>query len=399
MSDSSDSRLNAIVIGLDCITGLQTARALHQRGVRVTGIACDRDHFAIRTRCVSKVVFAERGGTNLVECLRSLATSDRPVLMPATDAAVLSISQQGAQLSKLFRIANPVGASIERALRKAPFARHAEEHGIPVPRTRVVESLDEIRRAAADLSAPFVLKPDIKSERWTELAGAKVFIAEDGSALERTYERCRDWSDRFVVQEWVEGGDDAVYSYYAFIDEDRRIVVECVGHKIRQWPRRTGSGTLSEYCDDPEIRETGRALLESLDHRGFATVNMKRDTGSGKLFVIEANVGRPGMGMFIAEAAGIEMTYLAYRSLAGLPLPPATVARFPKARWICLKRDLAAALAAGRQGELGVAAYLRSLRGVRRSAVFALRDPLPFLYDVLRLPRQVARRRVRTEIS
>jgi hypothetical protein len=32
--------------------------------------------------------------------------------------------------------------------------------------------------------------------------------------------------------------------------------------------------------------------------------------------VIEDNVGRPGMGMFVAEAAGIEMTYLAYRSLA-----------------------------------------------------------------------------------
>lgn len=399
VSDCANRPPDAIVIGLDCITGLQTARALHQHGVRVTGIAFDRNHFATRTRCASKVVFARSAGTSLIECLRGLATSDRPVLIPATDASVASVAQHSAELSKIFRIANPDAVSIERALGKVPFARHAEANGIAVPRTRVVENAEDVRRAAGELRAPFVLKPDIKGERWMELAAAKVFLVQDGEALERTYARCHEWSDRFVVQEWIDGGDDAMYSYYAFIAEDRRFVAECIGHKIRQWPRGTGSGTLSEIFDDPEILETGRALLESLGHRGFATVNMKRDAVTGKLFVIEANVGRPGLGMFVAEAAGLDITYRAYRSLAGLPLPPDATVRFPNARWVCLKRDLAAALDARRKGELGLAAYLRSLRRVRRCAVFALRDPLPFLYDVMRLPGQVARRRLRPDMT
>jgi len=399
VSDRANRPPDAIVIGLDCITGLQTVRALHQHGVRVTGIAFDRGHFATRTRCASEVVFASSDETSLIECLRRLATSERPVLLPATDAAVASVARHADELSMTFRIANSDGGSIDRALGKVPFARHAEANGIPVPRTRVVDSADEVRRAAGELRAPFVLKPDIKTERWMDLAAAKVFFAEDGEALERTYERCREWSERFVVQEWIEGGDDAMYSYYAFIAEDRRFVAECIGHKIRQWPRRTGSGTLSEIFDDPEIRETGRALLESLDHRGFATVNMKRDAGTGELFVIEANVGRPGLGMFVAEAAGLDMTYVAYRSLANLPLPLAPTIRFPRARWVCLKRDLAAALDARRQGELDLAAYLRSLRGVRRCAVLALRDPMPFIHDVMRLPRQMARHRSRPDDS
>ena len=398
MADLSNQP-GAIVIGIDCITGLQSARALHRHGVRVTGIAFDPSHFANRTRCVSKVVLAKRDGANLADCLRTLATSDRPVLMPTTDTAVSILARYGPELSKLFRIANPHGQSIERGLGKVPFARHAAEHGIPVPRTRAIETLQQIRRATSELNAPFVLKPDIKSERWMKLANAKVLLAEDGAALERTWVRCRDWSERFVVQEWVEGGDEALYSYYSFISEDRRIVAECVGHKVRQWPRLTGSGTLSELCDDPEICQTGRAVLESLDHRGFATINMKRDSETGRLFVIEANLGRPGMGMFVAEAGGIEMTSLAYRSLVDLPLPSAPTARYPNARWVSLKRDLAAAFAAWRKGELGMAAYLRSLRGVRRTAVFDLRDPVPFLYDVMRLPGQLARRRLRSEES
>ena len=99
------------------------------------------------------------------------------------------------------------------------------------------------------------------------------------------------------------------------------------------------------------------------------------------------------MGMFVAEAAGIEMTYLAYQSLAGRPSPSTPVIRFPDARWISMKRDFAAAIAGWRQGELSLSGFLRSIRGVRRRAVFDLRDPLPFLYDVLRSPGQFFRRR------
>ncbi len=396
---SPNRRPIAIVIGLDCITGLQMTRVLHRCGIRVTGIANNPEHFATRTRCVSEIAIVERNDRSLLECLRTLATKDRCVLMPATDTAVAFVAQHGSELSSLFQLANPGATSIDRALGKAPFAIHAKLHGIQIPRTRVVENFDDLQCAADDLTGPYVLKPNFKSQRWDDLAGVKVLRVDDRTALTQAYERCQDWSDSFVLQEWVAGGDDAMYSYYSFVAEDKQIVAECVGHKIRQWPRQTGSGTLSEICNDPEICETGRALLESLDHRGFATINMKRDSETGKLFVIECNVGRPGMGMFVAEAAGIEMTHLAYRSLAGLPSSATPVVRFPDARWVSMKRDFAAALTGWQQGELSLAAYLRSMRRVRRRAVFDMRDPLPFFRDLLRSPGQVYRRRLDEGLS
>jgi predicted ATP-grasp superfamily ATP-dependent carboligase len=380
------------VLGLDCITGLQTARALHRRGVRVTGIAHDPRHFATRTRCVERVLPAPRDDAGLLACLRPLATEDRPVVIPATDAAVLFLARNGAALASSFRLSNAGGRSIERALGKVAFARHAEEHAVPIPLTAAVESLDDLRRATAELRPPFLLKPDVKDERWIQQARTKLFVASDADELERLYARCRTWNDRFVVQEFVEGEDDRMYSYYAFIGEDGQLVAECVGHKLRQWPRRTGSGTLSEHCRDDEIEGCGRALLASLDHRGLATVNMKRDGRTGRLYVIEANLGRPGMGVFVAHAAGIEMIWLAHRSLAGESFSAPPEARFPGARWVCLKRDFAAAWEAWRAGELGALAYLESLRGVRRCAVLDLRDPMPFLHDLFRLPGHLSRR-------
>jgi len=104
---SPDRRPIAIVIGLDCITGLQLTRVLHRCGIRVIGIATNPDHFAPRTRCVSEIAIVERNDRALLECLRTLATKDRSVLMPATDTAVAFVAQHGNELSSLFHLANP----------------------------------------------------------------------------------------------------------------------------------------------------------------------------------------------------------------------------------------------------------------------------------------------------
>ncbi len=162
---SPDRRPIAIVIGLDCITGLQMARVLHRCGIRVTGVANDPAHFATRTRCVSDITIVERNGPALLECLRTLATKDRSVLMPATDAAVAFVARHGDELSSLFHSANPGAFSIDRALGKAPFAIHADTHGIQIPRTRSVENFDDLQRAADELAGPYVLKPNLKSQR------------------------------------------------------------------------------------------------------------------------------------------------------------------------------------------------------------------------------------------
>lgn len=238
--------------------------------------------------------------------------------MPATDTAVSFMTQHGVELSRSFRIASPPTKSIEYAIGKAPFSIHAKKHNMPTPGTNIVENIDDLHRAAEELTGRYVLKPNVKSPRWDELAGFKMLLAEDRAALLEGYQRCKDWCECFVVKECVAGSDEAMYSYSAFIADDKQIV---------------------------------------------------------------------------AEAAGIEMTHLAYQSWVGQPLPSASLVRFPNARWISMKRDFAAAFAGWRQGEWSLAAYLRSIRGVRRRAVFDLRDPLPFLYDVLRSPGQFYRRR------
>ena len=89
-----------VVIGLDCITGLQTARILATRGVPVFGIAQDPAHFSCRTRVCERILQADLGSAALIPVLVELAQEldARAVLCPCTDAAVLVLSEHREEL-------------------------------------------------------------------------------------------------------------------------------------------------------------------------------------------------------------------------------------------------------------------------------------------------------------
>ena len=63
----------AIVVGLDNITGLQTARILDARGVGVVGIAADLRHFGSRTNACAHVIESPLSGEPLISALLALA--------------------------------------------------------------------------------------------------------------------------------------------------------------------------------------------------------------------------------------------------------------------------------------------------------------------------------------
>ena len=69
----------AVVIGLDCITGLQTARILARRGVRVIGIARDPHHFACRTRVCERRVASDTHGPGLIATLEGATAGGKKV--------------------------------------------------------------------------------------------------------------------------------------------------------------------------------------------------------------------------------------------------------------------------------------------------------------------------------
>jgi D-aspartate ligase len=373
-----------VVVGLDCITGLQTARIFAWRGIPVVGVAEDPAHFCCRTRVCERIVQAELSGNALIEVLVGLGSSfdQRAVLVPCTDISVLTIARRRSDLERAYHVALPDADVVELLTDKGRFAVYAKEEGLPIPETFMLASREDAETAAASLRFPCIVKPPLKTPLWESRAREKAYKVATGNELLALYDDLADATDVLVAQEWISGLESDHFTCNAYFDRDARPLVTFVTRKIRQWPPQTGAGSLSVECMNDVVRDETVRLFSGVGFWGLVYLEMKRDSRTGQHLIVEPNIGRPTGRSATAEAGGVELLYAMYCDVLGLPLPADLTQRYVGAKWIYLGRDLRSALHYWRRGELSFRGWLDSLRGPKVDAVFSWRDPLPFCFDV-----------------
>lgn len=387
-------RSPAVVIGLDSITGLQTARILAAREIPVVGMVADRRHWGARTRACIEVVESPLRGDGLMATLEDLGRRmDGPmVLLPCTDPSVDTLSRNRDGLAPGFVLPLVQHPTVELLMDKVSFSRHAAATGLPVPRTEVLRGPEDLERLADHVRYPCIVKPPGKSARWLASTSAKGFSVRDATELRAVYARVAAWAPELVLQEWVQGPERDLVSVNAYFAEGGRPLVTFTARKIRQWPPRIGTSASGEECRDDEAVAHTLRLFRELGFRGLAYLEAKRDTRTGELTLIEANVGRPTGRSAIAEAGGVELVQTAYCDALGLPLPAGREQRYAGAKWVDLRRDAQAVYAGRRDGTVTVGEWLRWLRGPKAHAIWSPRDPGPFATDLAQATRTGLRR-------
>lgn len=386
-------RPTAVVVAIDCITGLQTTRILAARGIPVIGIAADRHHYCARTRYAEQVIESPTNGEGLILTLERLAASrpaaDGPaVLLPCSDGAVLAISRWRERLEAAYRFVLPDHDTVDMLMDKVRFAEYATETGLPIPTTRILRSRADAEAAAAMLTYPAVVKPPLKDRRWFAATKAKVFRVESGAELLDVYDRYAPATDVLIAQEWVDGAETSLISANAYFDRQGETRAMFIARKIRQWPIDTGTSCLGEEVRDDETLEIAQRLFGTAGYRGLAYVEVKIDEATGRRVIVEPNVGRPTGRSAIAEQGGVELIHSAYLDALGEPVPP-TVQTYRGAKWIYWRHDLQASLVQMRAGRLSLLGWWRSVRGPKSEAVFDRHDPAPFVADVLETAAEV----------
>jgi D-aspartate ligase len=387
----------AVVVGLDNITGLQTARILADRGVRVFGVAANRRHFGARTNACVEVVESRLSGPALVDTLRRLMPRLGPepaVLVPCTDGAVWSLSLHRDELLDHYRLPLSDHDGVDLLMDKVRFADHAKMHGLAAPRTEVLRSRADAEKAAEVLSWPSLVKPPVKAEAWLSQTSAKGIPVQGPAELLDVYDRVAGWAPVLLAQEWVEGPEDGLFSCNAYFDATGTPLVTFVARKLRQWPPQVGTSASGEECRNDEVLEETLRVFGSVGFHGLAYLEMKRDSRTGAMSIIEPNVGRPTGRSAIAEGGGVELVYTAYCDAAGLPVPPPDerTQRYVGATWLDLRRDVQAAVVGMRRGELTAREWVTSLRGRRTHAIWSARDPRPFVTDLVHVVGNAVRR-------
>ena len=394
LAGARGDRAPVIVVGLDCITGLQTARIFARRGVPVVGIVADARHFCSRTRICDRIVATDTRSERLVESLLDLGKtlSDRAVLVPCTDLVMLLISAHRDTLAPYYHVVLPPHDVVETLSDKTRFYRFAAEHGLPIPATMLLESGHDAAEAARSLSFPAIVKPAMRSAAWQAVGLRKVYRVEEPRELLAVYDRAAPRADGLIAQQWIPGEERELYSCNCYVGRDGRPLASFVARKIRQWPPEAGTSSLGEEVRNDVVLQEATRLFGLVPYFGLGYLEMKRDARTGEHFIIEPNIGRPTGRSAIAELGGVELLATMYADVLGLPLPEQRQQRFRGTKWVYLRHDVQSAVSSWRRGRLTLAGWARSWRGVRRDAVFDLRDPVPFWLDLWHTARKVVRR-------
>ena len=262
-------------------------------------------------------------------------------------------------------------------LEKSRFQEFAERHGLPVPRRIEWQALEAER-------GPVLVKPktrtawDHSSIRLQLFGGAgKARIFESG-AQARAHPLAAQLAGQLSFQEYVPGGDEAIWSLHGFAAPGGELLEWFVGRKIRTYPALTGDSSYLRLATDERLVALGREIAQRIGLTGIFKMDFKRSTSNGRDYLLEINT-RFNLWHYLGACSGVNLPQVAYEYLLHGKRPLHAEARLD-VRWLCLHYDRRAFRQARRKGSLTPAAWLASLAHLPMVYdLFSWSDPMPFL--------------------
>ncbi|MEX5718524.1 ATP-grasp domain-containing protein [Geodermatophilus maliterrae] len=379
----SDGRGHAVLLG-----DQDVAAPLRDSGVPVT-VVSPRVSVVRFSRSTSGWINRPEGNEGaLVSALLQHArgATGPVVLYYEEDDDLLFVSRHRAELAEGLRFVIPDADLVEKLADKAAFQRLAEQLGLPVPPTQVLD-LSPVVPEAVDTTFPVLVKPVRRERDWRSITPGKAVVVNRPDELRLLLERLAPHHPRVLLQQHLPGPETHVESYHVYVDSTGDVAAEFTGRKLRTYPRSLGHSTALVTTDAPDVARLGRALTRDLGLRGVAKLDFKRDP-EGRLWLLEVNP-RFNLWHHVGAAAGVNIPAVVWADLVGLPRPPVSSAR-PGVTWCKVDRDWLAA----RQDGVGVAAWLGWLA---RCDTRSIGDPVRWLSRTI--PHPVPRGRGPTRVA
>ena len=360
--------------------GLNIVRALGMARIPVIIASAGRRLPSMASRYCSGVIelpaITERAAVvkTLIEETRQFG---RVPLFYDNDDRLALVQDYRAALAPHFALLLNEPALADALVEKSRFQALAEQHGLPVPRRLDWEQLDAH-------TGPVLVKPktrtgwDHSSVRRQLFGGAgKARIFGSGREARATA-LAAQLADQLSFQEYVPGGDDAIWSFHGFAAPGGEVLEWFVGRKIRTWPALTGDSSYLGLARDERLVALGRDLARRLGLAGIFKMDFKRSADTGRFYLLEINT-RFNLWHYLGASAGVNLPEVAYRYLLGGRKPSHAEAN-TRVRWLHLQYDLRAFRELRARRELSLAQWLRSL--AHRPLVYDLfswSDPKPFV--------------------
>ncbi|HEX5128692.1 MAG TPA: ATP-grasp domain-containing protein [Usitatibacter sp.] len=396
------SRPPVVLVG-----GLNLVRALGRGGLDAIVAYWDPEEPAFASRyCKGRVPLPRPGPDGAAaETLMALGAEiagrlgRRIPLICGSDDALTLVQAHRERLHRhfLFLMAEPdVACALVAKDRFGAFARH---RGLPVPRSLAWNG--DGPGSVRGTEGPVVVKPSAKLD-WHHTVLCEKLFGGDGKARvfasgaeAAAHPLVVEFSRQLTFQEFVPGGDPDHWSFHGFADESGHVLASFVGRKVRTFPAGAGESAFIEIANDESLEALGREVAAKCPLQGLFKMDFKRDTRDGRWHLLEINA-RASLWLNLGAANGVNLARVAYDYLVygRAPEPVRAQTRY---RWLSLALDWRAARELAARGELGLAAWARSILASRNIYnLFSWSDPGPwfalwrarFARRIVRAPRR-----------
>lgn len=315
-------------------TGVLGVRSLRRRGIKATCFDCSPSYPGFRSIYGPAHLCPDPDSNHdaWLEFMIALSRKigEKPALIPSSDQFVTAIARHAEELKNWYILS--AGISIQGQLaEKQTQYELAAEHGMPMPRTQFVHSIEETAEFAQEATFPCLIKP-IHFREWRRfpvhhpLLGSKISIARSKQALMDGYELAKAVNPSVILQEIIEGPDTAKRVYLSCYDASGKRIAKAMFRELRCSPMGFGPATITEPVVDDETDEVCNQFLKSIGYAGICEIEMKWDERDGKVKLIEANPRLSGSGD-AAPYAGVDLCWLHYLDLIGDKVEPVAPSR------------------------------------------------------------------------
>ncbi len=378
-------------VPLACVIGdISMVRALGRCGIPVALATSEPDAPMTRSRYCEVIVpvpswvsAPDQAIDVLIDWART--QTRKPVLFYQGDHDLVAVSRARDRLAACFELVLPSAELVEGLSDKFRFADLAARCELPVPPTlRLYRGEDYRERAKSWTSFPAVLKPSMRTE-WYERIGStqKALRVQTSADLEQAWQLLGDNDLDLLLQAAVEGGEEQIVSYHAYVRKDGSTAAEFSGRKIRTAPRLYGMSSHVQITNDPQVLEEGRRVVRKLGFTGVLKIDFKIDVRDLRLYLLEINA-RFNLWHHPGTVAGVPIPEIVYRDcVGGGPRVSSTVlVKRPGVRWVDPMLDRRAFKDYRAAGELSRASWLAQLLTVEVNEGFSWRDPMPGLVSL-----------------
>jgi D-aspartate ligase len=378
-----DSSAAVVVLVSSQHGGVGIIRSLGRAGIAMYGVHQDLWEPAACSRFPRKSLrwdFSSSTAGDSLAFLHDVAKhiGQKAALIPTSDITALFVAENAAVLAQEYLLATPSAEVVRCFVSKRQTFDLCRKLKIPTAETAWPQSREEVTKFVRMVRFPVVVKGE-----YGEFAGKGrnrqrvAIVANQEELLEIFDLNAATGQPGIIVQEYIPGGDDAIWMFNGYFNAESQCLFGATGRKLRQFPPHRGSTSLGICAKNDAVAMQTKRLMQAVAYRGPLDIGYRFDARDGQYKLLDANPRIGSTFRLFAAENGMDVARALYLDVTGQSVASAKVLEGRK--WMVETNDLASSWSQIREGELSVGAWMRSLRGVQEGVWLAADDLAPLV--------------------